>query len=42
MPWLINETRHDPDFVRLSTLHYYDGLKLIEIETATASYALRE
>jgi hypothetical protein len=42
MPPLTNETRHDYDFVRLSTLHYYDCSKLIEIDTATASYALRE
>jgi hypothetical protein len=40
MPWFINEARNEPIFVRLSTLHYYDCLKLIEIDTATASCAL--
>src|SRR6516164_7900142 len=31
-----------PIFVRLSTLLYYDCLKPIEIDTATASYAVPE
>jgi hypothetical protein len=39
---VMHATPYDPFFVRLSTLLYYDCLKPIEIDTATASYAVPE